>query len=101
MRISTVILIIVTLSAVLGCTQAPEQIYVTATTHPRVATETAEARAETERQMQESIRATVAAIVPTAEPASVTQTKVAEILETLQPTPDTLPTDGVQDPCCH
>ena len=92
MRIPTVVVIIVALSAVLGCTQAPEQIYVTATPHPRVATETAEARAETERQVQESIRATVAATVPTPEPASVTQTKVAEVLATLQPTPDTLPT---------
>ena len=89
MRISIAVLIIVTLSAVLGCTQAPEPVYVTATPHPRVA---AEARAETERQMQESIRATVAALVPTQEPASSLQTKVAEILATTQPTEDILPT---------
>ena len=95
-RTSIAVLIIVTLSAVLGCTQAPEQIYVTATTHPRVATETAEARAETERQMQESIRATVAALVPTPEPASSLQTKVAEILATTQPTEDILPTETPQ-----
>ena len=90
-RTSTVVLIIVTLSAVLGCAQAPEQIYVTATPHPRVATETAEARAETERQMQASIRATVAAIVPTQEPASSIQTKVAEALASMT-TEDVPPT---------
>ena len=77
MRTSTAVLIIVTMSAVLGCTQAPEQIYVTATPHPRVATETAEAKVETERQVQEAIRATVAAIFPTPEPAPSLQTKVA------------------------
>ena len=85
MRTSIAVLIIVTMSAVLGCAQVPEQIYVTATPHPRVATETAEARAETERQMQESIRATVAAIVPTPEPESSIQTKVAEALATETP----------------
>ena len=90
MRISTAVLIIVTMSAVLGCTQAPEQIYVTATPDPRVLSATAEARAETERQVQESIRATVAAIVPTPEPTSSLQTKVAEALATTQPTEDIL-----------
>ena len=96
MRISTVVVIIVALSAVLGCTQAPEQIYVTATPHPRVATETAEARAQAEQQMQASIRATVAALVPTQEPASSIQTKVAEALASLQPTPDALSTETQQ-----
>ena len=91
MRTSIAVLIIVTMSAVLGCTQAPEPVYVTATPHPRVATETAEARAETERQVQVAIRATVAAIVPTPEPASSLQTKVAEALATLQPTPEDVP----------
>ena len=86
MRTSIAVLIIVTMSAVLGCTQTPEPVYVTATTHPIVATETAEARAETERQMQVDIRAAVAALVPTPEPASFIQTKVAEALATTQPT---------------
>ena len=96
-RTSIAVLIIAILSSVLGCAQAPEPIYVTATPHPRVATETAEAKAENERQVQASIRATVAAIVPTPEPASSIQTKVAEALATLQPTPDTLPTTAPED----
>ena len=95
-RTSIAVLIIVTLSAVLGCTQAPEPVHVTATLHPRVATETAEARAETERQVQESISATVAAIVPTPEPASSLQTKVAEALATTQLTEDIPPTETPQ-----
>ena len=50
-RTSIAVLIIVTMSAVLGCTQAPEPVYVTATPDPRVVSATAEARAETERQV--------------------------------------------------
>ena len=85
------VLMIIAMAAVLGCTQASEPIYVTATPHPRAATETANARAENERQVRESVMATVAATVPTVEPASVTQTKVAEALVSIT-TEDVPPT---------
>ena len=81
-----IILTLISVAAIAGCGSKPQPVHVTPTPGPRAVSAAAEAKAETERLMQESIRATVAAIVPTPEPASSIQTKVAEALATIQST---------------
>ena len=86
MRAAIVIITLISAAAIAGCGSNPQSVHVTPTPGPRAVSATTEAKAETERLMQESIRATVAAIVPTPESASSIQTKVAEALATIQST---------------